>query len=106
MKPRICEVCGSDRYFAREFPRVRDEALFWERKAKQLAARVQQLELDAEFNRFKDRTDVAWLQGKVVAQARELKRLNDAKNVRRIKEELDVQPDLEVSSITKTEVGM
>jgi hypothetical protein len=99
-----CEHCGSNKYFAREFPRVRDEAQFWQQKAKTLAAEVEALKLDQEFSAYRDRTDVAWLQGKVVAQARELRRLNDAHNVQRIRSGLDPVPDKSVSSVTKTEV--
>lgn len=75
---RICEHCGADAWFAREFPRVRDEGLYWRDQVTRLNVRVAELEADAEFQRYKDRTDVAWLQGNVVAQRRELKRLNDA----------------------------
>jgi hypothetical protein len=100
---RQCEVCGSDRYFSREFPRVRDELHYWRTKAHALAAELESMKLDREFEAFKDRTDVAWLQGKVVAQAREIKRLNDARNVQRIKADLEPGPDREMTSATVVE---
>ena len=105
MSPRKCEHCGSDTYFAREFPRVRDEAVYWRNKAKALAGELEALKLERQFDAYRDRTDVAWLQGKVVAQARELSRRNDARNVERIKSGLDPEPDRSVRSITRTEVN-
>jgi hypothetical protein len=103
MNPRRCDDCGSDPYFSREFPRVRDEAFYWRNKAKALAAELEALKLDREFDTYRDRTDVAWLQGKVVAQARELKRLNDARNAQRIRAGLEPQPDKEMTSLTVVE---
>ena len=100
---RNCSECQSDPYFAREFPRVRDESHYWQQEAKRLAARVAALELDAEFARWQVRTDVAWLQGKVVAQARELKRLNDARNVRRMKAGMEPSEDRLAPSLTPLE---
>ena len=100
---RHCEHCGSDPWFSRNFPRVRDEMAFWRNKAKALAAEVESMKLDREFEAFKDRTDVAWLQGKVVAQAREIKRLNDARNAQRIKEGLEPHPDQALASATVVE---
>jgi hypothetical protein len=47
-------------------------------------AEVARLELEALLERDRDRTDVAWLQGKVLRQARELKRLTDAADLREI----------------------
>jgi len=88
----------------RAFPRIRDEAQYWQQVAKQNARRVAELEADREFQMFRDRTDVAWLEGKVVAQARELKRLNDHRNVERIKRGVDPIDDVQVSSITPVEV--
>lgn len=100
-----CDNCGSNPWFAKEFPRVRDDAAFWRREAEKLAARVGQLELAAKHQDHRDRTDVSWLQSKVTAQARELKRLNDQRNVDRIKSGLDpMSTDVVVSSITKVEV--
>lgn len=98
-----CDHCGSNPYFSREFPRVRDEAFYWRNKAKALAAELEALKLDREFDAFKDRTDVAWLQGKVVAQARELKRLNDARNTQRVRADLDPAPDKAMTTITVVE---
>lgn len=103
MSARRCEHCGSDPWFSRNFPRVRDEATFWRNKAKALAAEIEALKLDREFEAYRDRTDVAWLQGKVVAQARELKRLNDARNAQRVREGLEPQPDKEMTSATAVE---
>jgi hypothetical protein len=100
-----CDVCGSNKYFAREFGRVRDEAVFWRLEAEKLGARVAQLELAAKLAEHRDRTDVAWLQGKVVAQRRELKALNDRRNLAAIKSNVDPLPeDVEVLSVTRTEV--
>lgn len=98
-----CEHCGANSYYSREFPRVRDEAVFWRNKAKALAAEVQSLRLDQEFAAFKDRTDVAWLQAKVVAQAREIRRLNDARNAQRVREGREPKPDNAMTSATLTE---
>ena len=103
--PRICPECKSDTYFAREFSRVRDEAQFWRRQAEKAAAEVSRLQLKIEHGEYRDRTDVAWLQGKVVAQRRELKRLNDERNTQRIRSDLDpLAEDVEVSSVTPVEV--
>lgn len=104
MGTRDCEHCGSNKYFAREFARVRDSGRWWEQRAKKLAAEVEALKLDREFGAFRDLTDVAWLQGKVVAQARELNRLNDARNARRIQSGLDPLADKDVTSITQTSI--
>ncbi len=104
-KERICPHCGSDTYFAREFPRVRDQSQWWRREAEKLAAEVAQLKLAAEHSRWRDRTDVAWLQGKVVAQRRALKRLNDEVNAERIRRDIDPRPDVVVSSVTALEVA-
>lgn len=104
MSSRNCEHCGSNKYFAREFARVRDEAAYWQRTAKTLAAEAEALKLDREFSAYQDLTNVAWLQGKVVAQARELKRLNDERNTGRIKSGLDPLPDKDVPSVTKTSI--
>ena len=99
-----CGKCISNDYRLREFARVRDEARYWREQARRIAAEVESLKLDAEFGRYQERTDTAWLQGKVVAQARELKRLNDAQNVRRIKNGLEPRDDVAASSITALEV--
>ena len=104
MSTRDCEHCGSNKYFAREFARVRDSGRWWEQQAKKLAAEVEALKLDQEFGAFQDLTNVAWLQGKVVAQARELSRLNDARNARRIQSGLDPLPDKDVPSVTKNSI--
>jgi hypothetical protein len=101
--PRNCEHCGSDKWFAREFPRVRDEMMFWRAKAKALGAELESQRQDREFEAFRDRTDVAWLQAKVVAQAREIKRLNNARNARRIKDGLEPLPDKALTSATVAE---
>lgn len=103
MSVRRCEHCDSDPYFSREFPRVRDEAFFWRNKAKALAAELEALKLDREFDAHRDLTNVAWLQGKVVAQARELKRLNDARNAQRIRAGLEPKPDKAMTSLTVVE---
>jgi hypothetical protein len=100
---RHCEHCDSDPWFSKNFPRVRDEAQYWRNKAKVLAAELESLKLEREFEAFKDRTDVAWLQAKVVAQARELKRLNDAENARRVREGLEPKPDKAMASATVVE---
>lgn len=105
MSTRRCEHCGSDPWFSREFPRVRDEAAFWRDKAKALAGALEALKLDREFDIHRDRTDVAWLQGKVVAQARELKRLNDARNAQRIREGQEPKPDKAMTSVTVVETS-
>jgi hypothetical protein len=104
MADRICKDCGADKYFAREFPRVRDEARYWREQVTRLNVRVAELEADAEYQRYKDRTDAAWLQGKVVAQRRELKRLNDAANAQLIRADLEPEPDVSASSLTSVEV--
>jgi len=105
MSAMTCDVCGSNKYFARDFGRVRDEAAFWRRQAEELGARVAQLELAAKLAEHRDRTDVAWLQGKVVAQRRELKALNDRRNLAAMKSGVDPLPeDVEVVSVTRTEV--
>lgn len=105
MSDRVCETCGSDKYFARNFARVRDEAAFWRREAEKAGARVAQLELAAKLAEHRDRTDVAWLQGKVVSQRRELKALNDRRNVVAIKADMEPQAeDVEVTSVTRVEV--
>lgn len=103
MSARKCEHCGSDPYFSREFPRLRDQMMFWRDKAKALAGLVESMKLDREFDDFRDRTDVAWLQAKVVAQAREIRRLNDARNVQRIREGLEPKPDKAMTSATLVE---
>lgn len=103
VEPRTCEHCGSDRWFSRNFPRVRDEMIFWRDQAKAYAAQVESHKLDREFEAFKDRTDVAWLQAKVVAQAREIKRLNDARNAQRIRDGQDPRPDKHMTSATVVE---
>lgn len=105
MSALTCDACGSNKYFAREFGRVRDEAAFWRLQAEQLGARVAQLELAAKLVEHRDRTDVAWLQGKVVAQRRELKALNDRRNLAAIKSGVEpLAEDVEVLSVTRTEV--
>jgi hypothetical protein len=102
---RDCETCGANKYSGRNFARVRDEAAFWRREAEKLSARVGQLELNAKLAEHRDRTDVAWLQGKVVAQARELKKLNDRRNVSLIKSGIEpLAEDVEVTSVTGVEV--
>lgn len=103
MSTRRCEHCGSDPYFSRRFPEVRDEVHYWRNKAKALAGELEALKLEREFEAYKDRTDVAWLQGKVVAQAREIKRLNDARNAQRIREGLEPKPDKALTSATVVE---
>lgn len=102
---RPCDHCGADPYFSREFPRVRDESMYWQTQAKRLAAQLSALKLDEEFAVFQDRTNVAWLQAKVVAQARELKRLNDSGNVNLIRADREPVPDVTVRSVTAVEVG-
>lgn len=105
MSTTTCDTCGSNKHFARNFARVRDEAEFWRREAAKLAARVGQLELNAKLAEHRDRTDVAWLQGKVVAQRRELKMLNDRRNIASIKSGVEpLAEDVEVTSVTRTEV--
>lgn len=106
MTSRICPSCGHDSYHARQFPAVRDRAYRWERKAKILAGKLAALELDLAERDARDRTDVAWLQIKVVAQARELQRLNAARNARLIRDGEAPQPDrTDATSITALEIG-
>lgn len=105
MMKRICPQCGSDTWMAGEFPRVRDQAQWWEREAKRLVRELEVLRLDVAQAKWRDRTDVAWLQAKVVAQARELQRLNDRRNAERVRRNVKPRPDVTASSITVTEVN-
>lgn len=60
MSENECPGCRRMKYRDREFSRVRDSARFWEEQAKRSAAEVERLKLDAEWSRYRDRTDVAW----------------------------------------------
>lgn len=100
-----CEHCGSNTYFARNFPRVRDEADYLRRELNKKMVRIAQLELELSLRDHRERTDAAWLRGKVVAQARELKRLNDKRNSERVMAGQEPLPDVtDVDTITATEV--
>jgi hypothetical protein len=68
---------------ARDLRRLQDENRMLRIEYARSKAKIAQLELDALLERERDRTDVAWLQGKVLRQARELKRLNEARELRR-----------------------
>lgn len=94
----------SEKFRLREFSRMRDEARFWRQQFYEANVQLATLKAEAKLAEFRDRTDVAWLQGKVIRQARELKRLNDVFNASRVMEDLDPKPDVEVASITKIEV--
>ena len=63
---------------AREVRRLQDENRVLRRENARARAEVARLELEALLERERDRTDVAWLQGKVLRQKRELKRLTEA----------------------------
>jgi hypothetical protein len=94
----------SEKYRLREFSRVRDEVRFWREKFMQANVELARMRAEKELDQFRDRTDVAWLQGKVVAQSRELKRLNDAFNSRRVMAGEEPTPDVDAHTLTKVEV--
>ena len=101
----MTDLTVSEKYRLREFARVRDEARFWREKFKQVNVALATLKAERELDEFRDRTDVAWLQGKVVRQARELKRLNDAFNAHLVMVGEDPRPDVDAHSVTRIEVG-
>lgn len=100
---RYPERC--DCWEAKAHRRDRSETAFWRRSHEQLTARIANLEAELALREHRDRTDVAWLQGKVVAQARELKRLNDEINVRYVRAGTEAPvPDVETDVIDRASV--
>lgn len=88
----------------RQFARVRDEARFWRERFQKANVELATMKAEKALEEFRDRTDVAWLQGKVVRQQRELKRLNDALNTLRIEHGYVPVDDVSVESVTLVEV--
>ena len=98
--------CGvnCDCWGARRFRESRSDSQFWQAEHVRMTARVAQLETELKLRDHRDRTDVAWLQAKVVAQRREIKRLNDDYNARRLRGGVDPVPDVEPEHANKVEV--
>jgi hypothetical protein len=100
-----CEcVTNCDCWAAKEFRRLRSDAQFWQGEHVRLVGRISMLETEIKLNEHRDRTDVAWLQGKVVAQRKEIKRLNDSYNAERLQRGVEVVPDVQPDHAVKTEV--
>lgn len=80
-------MSADPKWIEREWRRLSTENRIIKQTVRAQAARIAELELEAALEKERDRTDIAWLQGKVVRQKRELQRLADAAEVKEIRKE-------------------
>lgn len=78
-----------DKWAIRDYQRVCGENQILRRELARLNAEVAQLKLKILLDAEREKTDVAWLQGKVRRQKAELNRINGVREAERIVMELD-----------------
>jgi predicted RNase H-like nuclease (RuvC/YqgF family) len=74
---RVCEHCGSDRYFAEQFPRLRDINAQLHRRVERVHSQAAVNEARLEMQLMETAEEKRWLQAKVRKQARVIRRLEE-----------------------------
>jgi hypothetical protein len=69
-----CEHCGSNLYFAQNFPRVRDKAQYLQRELEKALALLAKEQAERKLERWERENEKSWLQQKVHRQTKVLEK--------------------------------